>query len=196
MKTKVILFAIFFPVCILAQNNSEDKRNWIIPTFVNFQYAGGVGQYIIGGGYDLNKSKNLRMLIQYGFVPKKRSKKNLHITCLRFNYLPFDFKLYKDFRFKPTIGLGISHIFPDGPGTFIRLPSHYPEGYYAPNAFRLHFNLGGVYEYHFQKEFFIENLEFYIETTTNDLYLKYFYKYEPIKIVHIFSMAFGINIYF
>ena len=189
-----LLFA--FQITVNAQDKEAKKRNWIIPTYLNFQYAGGIGNYIIGAGYILNKSQSLRFAFQYGFTPKYRSKRNLHIASIKFNYLPVDFKIYKNISAMPSISAGVSRIFADGPGTFTRLPSYYPEGYYSPNAFRFHLSLGADFKYSFTNPGTIKALEFYIETTTNDLYMKYYFNYSRLHLTKIFTMALGINIMF
>ena len=60
-------------VMLVAQDQEEKRRNWIVPSFINTQYAGGIGNYIIGAGYFLNKSQSLRLIIQYGFTPKYKT---------------------------------------------------------------------------------------------------------------------------
>jgi hypothetical protein len=195
-KLVILLGLILIQLAIIAQNKDEKKKNWIVPTFINLQYAGGIGNYIVGAGYFLNKSESLRLMIQYGFTPKYKTKKNLHTSTISFNALPWKYKPKENIALIPLVGIAVSRVFADGPGTFTRLPSHYPDGYYTPNAFRAHFNIGGTFQYRFKKQSGIRALEFYILTTTNDLYLKYFFKYKPIKINDIFSMAFGININF
>lgn len=192
----ILSLLIFVQIGLQAQNEETKKRNWIIPAYVNIQYAGGVGNYVIGAGYTLNKSQSLRFSFHYGFTPKFKSKKNLHITSLKFSYLPIDFKIYKKVSAMPVISIGSSRVFADGPGTFTRLPSYYPEGYYAPNAFRFHFSIGADFKYRFKDTSTVKALEFYVETTTNDLYLKYYFNYNKIHFTEIFTMALGVNIMF
>ena len=177
-----------------AQNVEPKCRNWIIPKYLNIQYSGGVGNYVIGAGYILNKSQSLRLIIQYGLTPKYVAKYRLHTSSLKFTYNPVRIKIYNELSIAPTVSLGMSRVFADGPGTFTRLPSYYPDGYYAPNAFRAHFSLGGVLRYDLKQKYFVQAVELYLETTTNDLYVHYYVNYDPIKLTDIFSMAIGINI--
>lgn len=177
-----------------AQNEESKCRNWIIPKYMNLQYSGGVGNYIIGAGYILNKSQSLRLVIQYGLTPAYKAKYRLHTSSLKFIYNPVRLKIYKELTVAPTVSLGVSRVFADGPGTFTRLPSYYPEGYYAPNAFRAHFSLGGVFRYDLEPKYFVQAVELYLETTTNDLYVQYYINYDPVKLTDIFSMAIGVNI--
>ena len=196
MKSKILIVFIFLLVWSYseAQDKGRNCRNWIIPKYLNLQYSGGVGNYVIGAGYILNQAQSLRLIFQYGFTPKYKAENTLHTSGIKFSYYPVQLKLFNDFSIIPDVSLGISKVFSDGPGTFTRLPSYYPDGYYAPNAFRFHFNLGGVFRYDLDPKHFIKAIELYIETTTNDLYVSYYFKYEPIKITDIFSMAIGVNI--
>ena len=195
MKKTILIISL----CIIAYLNtgaqeSPKCRNWIIPKYLNLQYSGGIGNYVIGAGYILNKSQRLRLIIQYGFTPQYTANSNLHTSSLRFTYNPVMIKIYKEFSVAPTASLGVSRVFADGPGTFTRLPSYYPDGYYAPNAFRTHLSLGGVFRYDMSPKSFLQAIELYLETTTNDLYVKYYLNYDAIKITDIFSMAIGVNI--
>ena len=177
-----------------AQNNSQKCRNWIIPKYLNLQYSGGVGNYVIGAGYILNKSQSLRLSFQYGYTPAYKAKYTIHTSSVKFSYYPVKLRIYKQFSAIPEVSLGVSRVFADGPGTFTRLPSYYPDGYYAPNAFRFHFSLGGAFRYDLKSKYYVQAVELYFETTTNDLYVMYYLNYDPIKLTDIFSMAIGINI--
>lgn len=192
----IILIFVVLGSNLSAQDEHKKKRSWIIPSHVIAQYAGGVGTYIIGAGYVLNKSQSLRLKFQYGFTPKFKTKKNLHSTSTFFSYLPANILIYKKISVMPQLRLGWSRAFADGPGTFTRLPSYFPDGYYAPNAFRFHFNMGANFKYDLKKGSMVKAMEFYIETTTNDLYVKYFFNYSKVHLNHIFTMALGINIMF
>lgn len=206
MKKLIICILLLFtiiPVVVLAQNNEqnvninyEKKRNWIIPAYVNLQYAGGIGNYIIGGGYTLNKAQSIRFALKYGFVPKFKSEKNLHISTIEFCFLPVKVKVEDRVSVMPRITLAVSRVFADGPGTFTRLPSYYPEGYYAPNAFRFHFSLGVTGRYQLNKKNKVKALEFYIETTTNDLYMRNYFCYADLHFTNMFTMALGVNVMF
>jgi hypothetical protein len=96
----------------------------------------------------------------------------------------------------PQTGLGISRQFPEGTNTFVRLPKTFPEGYYAPNAFRLHLNLGGKIRKEISKDGPIKAIDFYAETTTNDQYVMYMFKSHEVGLNDIFSLALGVNLLF
>lgn len=196
MKSKPIVFFLLLLASLHLFGQEEDcrQRNWIIPRYLNLQYSGGIGTYVIGAGYTLNKSQSLRLVFLYGFTPESKANLYLHNLSFKFTYHPVWIKVYKDFSLSPTTSLGASYIFADGPGTFAKLPSYYPDDYYAPNAFRAHFSLGGVGRYDLDEKYFVRAIELYIETTTNDLYVKYFIKYDALKLTDIFSMAIGVNI--
>lgn len=194
--TKYCLFFLFLfcGTLIYGQDTCKCRRSWITPRFVTLQYAGGIGNYVIGPGYYINKSGSLQLGILYGFTPKYKANTSINTLSLKFVATIFKIKI-KDHYLAPIAGLGVSHIFGDGNKTFFRLPEVYPEDYYAPSSIRMHLNLGGKFRYNFKKKWFIHGVELYVETTTNDLYLKYYYSYKAIKINQIFTMDIGVNIY-
>lgn len=194
IRSLILIFFLFLGSHIIAQDTTCECRNWIIPRYLNLQYSGGVGNYVIGAGYTLNKSQSLRLVLQYGFTPKYKANVTLHTSSLKFSYYPLRIRLWKDLSILPDIAIGISRVFADGSGTFTRLPSYYPDGYYAPNAFRYHFNLGAMLRYDLPSRYFVKAVEIYLETTTNDLYIHYYLNYDPIKLSDIFSMCIGANI--
>ena len=196
MKAKLIIISLFMSAFLFAgaQDNSQKCRNWIIPKYLNLQYADGKGFDLTAIQTRMNKSQSLRMIIQYGFTPEYKAKYRLHTSSLKLTYDPVRIKIYNELSIAPTVSLGVSWVFADGPGTFTRLPSYYPKGYYAPNAFRAHFSLGGIFRYDLKPKYFVQAVELYLETTTNDLYVHYYLNYDPIKLTDIFSMAIGINI--
>jgi len=189
-----ITIIITFHISLVGQEEKVKKMDWLIPAYINLQYAGGVGNYIIGAGYTLNKVQSLRLAFQYGYTPKYKTNHNLHVGSVKLSYLPVDVRVYKNISAMPILSGGLSKVFADGSGTFARLPSYYPDGYYAPNAYRFNFSLGANFKYKMNKPSKISALEFYVETTTNDLYMKYFFKYDRIRITHVFTMALGLNI--
>jgi hypothetical protein len=197
MKILKITFLVFFYVLfnqLIAQDTCECKRDWAKPRSISFQYAGGIGNYVVGPGYNLNKSGSLQLAVLYGFTPKYKANTSIHTLSIKFDVSPYQYTFGKN-NISPTAGIGLSQVFGDGSKTFFRLPEVYPDGYYAPSSIRFHFNFGGRYKRNFEQWGFVKALEFYIETTTNDLYLKYYFSYTPIHFRQIFSMALGLKVY-
>ncbi len=180
------------------QGHSQDTiiryKKTLVPNYVNFQYAGNYGAYIIGAGYYLNKKQTLDLVLGYGYTSKHKAAKRIHNIFVKGIYLPITLDLKKAWFLTPQLGMALSMYFPGGTNTFIRLPKIYPDGYYAPNAFRFHFNFGVRVRKFIGEEHFIKAVDFYVETTTNDLYASYLFKSNEVGLSSIFSMALGVNL--
>jgi len=200
MKTRLyLLFLAAFLLTLSSISYAGDstevkKKDWLIPDFLTFQYAGNIGAYVAGAGYKINKDIYY-LNVMYGFTSKHKAESSIHTICLMntFNIKEFNFKAKN--AIIPFAGLGISINIGDGEDTFVRLPKQFPEGYYAPNAIRVNLNFGIKYRRNLNREKRIKALEFYIYTTTNDLYLKYYVNYRNVYFRDIFTMALGMNIF-
>jgi len=198
MKSNLI-FLVAFLLLFSSLSHATDttkvvKKNWITPDFLTFQYAGNIGAYIAGAGYNIYKDI-YNLDVMYGFTPKYKTDATIHTFCLMNTINIRKFKLKTDKTIIPFAGLGISVNFADGEHTFVRLPKQYPEGYYAPNAIRLNLNFGLKFQKTLNPEKRIKAFEFYFLTTTNDLYLKYYVKYRNVYFKDIFTLALGVNIF-
>lgn len=192
-----ILFTFLFlsfSVDTVAQDTIIRYKKVIVPNYLNFQYAGNYGAYILGGGYYLNKKHTLELVVGYGYTSKHKAAIRIHNVFVKGIYIPFTWKLNRNWFISPQTGITISRQFSGGTNTFTRLPKTYPDGYYAPNAFRIHFNFGFKVRKWLSEENFIKAVEFYAETTTNDMYVTYLIKSTEVKLRNIFSMALGINL--
>lgn len=193
-------FVLFIGLLLIISSHSQAQdtiiryKKVLIPNYINLQYAGNYGAYILGGGYYLNKKHTLQMVLGYGYSSKHKADQRMRNVFVKGIYVPKTWDLKKDWSFSVQTGITISRQFSGGANIFNRLPKTYPEGYYAPNAYRLHLNFGVKIRKNIGDDFFIKAIEFYAETTTNDLYLKYYFNYDKIGFNDIFSMAFGVNL--
>jgi len=192
-----ILFIISLSTTLTlnAQDSIVSKKRGIIPDYVNFQLAGNIGSISIGAGYYLNPVRSLCLDGIYGYAPAFRTGRAIHNIVLRLTYYPYAFDLPRNYTLRPLMSFAVSKQIADSDRTFSRLPKNYPEGYYAPNAFRLHFDLGVALKRDLSKTGFIKAIEFYANTTTNEMYVTYFFKSETVNFADIFSMAIGFNLY-
>jgi len=169
-------------------------KKTLVPNYVNFQYAGNLGAYIIGVGYYLNPKRTLDLVIGYGYTSEHKATIRIHNVFAKGIYFPYTWSLKKRWFLSPQLGVAISRQFSGGTNTFTRLPKTYPDGYYAPNAYRFHLNFGLRVRKSIGEDTFIKAVDFYIETTTNDLYLSYLLKSTEVGLGNVFSMALGVNL--
>lgn len=197
-KTLKLFLSVLLILCInglaLSQDTIIRYKTPIVPDYLNFQFAGNVGAYVIGVGYSMNRKKNLEMIISYGISLPHHAARRIHNIALKAVFIPVTFDLHKDWMLSLKTGLGLSRQFPEGTNTFTRLPKTFPDGYYAPNAFRGHFFLGAKTRKKLGDKYIIKAVDFYAETTTNDQYVMYMVNSHHVRINDIFSLALGVNL--
>ncbi|MCC7318134.1 MAG: hypothetical protein IT219_06340 [Bacteroidales bacterium] len=191
----LLILSLVTTEMLSAQDSMAGKKRGIIPDYVNFQLAGNIGGISIGAGYYLNPVHNLCLDGVYGYAPAFRTGRAIHNLVLRFTYYPYTFDLPRNYKLRPLMSLAISKQIADNDRTFSRLPKHFPEGYYAPNAFRLHFDLGMALKRELSKPGFIKAIELYANTTTNEMYVTYLFRSKTVNITDIFSLTIGFNLY-
>ncbi len=189
----VSLLIFLLPVKVSSQDTVLVYKRPLVPNYYNYQFAGNMGALDFGIGYRMNRSRTVEWVLGVGFTPKVEATRRIINLNFRNIFIPYEWKLKEQWFLYPQVGIGISR-FPKGNTTFITLPNRYPDRYYAPNAIRVHFNFGGKVRKEFDGRHIVEAVEFYVETTTNDLYLMYFLKSREVKPTDIFSMALGVNI--
>lgn len=192
MKKILILISLLL-LLLGGKTFAQEKSRGIIPDYINLQFAGNIGALSAGAGYYLNPANSLALDAIYGFSPAYRTGKAIHNIVVRLNYSPYNIGLNDALSLKPFASFAISRQIADSDRTFERLPKNFPEGYYAPNAFRLHFDLGLSLHKKFAPEKRIRGMEFYLATTTNEMYVTYFINSREVGLGDIFSLTIGIK---
>ncbi len=179
---------------VAAQDTLIMYKKPLVPNYINTQFAGNIGMGSVGAGYRMNKKRTIEWVFGFGYTPQHEAARKIFNLSFRTVYLPVSWNIGQNSYLFPQLTLGVSRQFASGNKTFVTLPNTYPDGYYAPNAFRAHFSIGGRLRKELKPGFFFEAIEFYAETTTNDLYLTYYYKSRTVRLTSIFSMALGVNL--
>ncbi len=138
MKRKGLLIISLFTFFI-SLSQEKKKGDGIIPDYVKIQFAGGIGVFAVGIGYDSRNTK-LEGDFIYGYVPKKIGGITIHTVSSKITWLPIKKIELKNLIVKPiSFGLLVNYTF--GKQYFLFSPENYPFNYYDhPTA--LHF--GGV----------------------------------------------------
>lgn len=194
IPTFLFLFVMLITAPAAAQDTIIRYKRALVPNYINMQYAGNYGAFIAGGGYFLNQKHTLELVAGYGYTTKQKADKRIHNIFIKGIVVPAMYDLNKGWWLAPEMGITISRQFSGAGNTFVRLPKTFPDGYYAPNALRVHLNLGVRVRKHLKDYTFIKAIDFYAETTTNDLYMTYLLKSKEVQLRNIFSMALGINL--
>lgn len=112
----------------------------VVPTHVKLQYAGDMGVFAAGCGWDYGRKEQWETDFMIGFLPKKYADK-AHLTCtLKQNYSPFSLQINKNLSFEPIVcGLYMTMIY--GEKYWVREPSRYPMKHYYGFTTRIRFNI-------------------------------------------------------
>ncbi|WP_343330157.1 hypothetical protein [Polaribacter staleyi] len=198
MKIKnilVIAITLLLFSNIYAQEESIVKeKSWYVPDYVKAQFAGNIGLFSVGAGYQLF-DKVLYTELLYGFVPKSASKADdIHLITIKNTFPLFRKKIGDNLTLTPIAGIATT--LDIGTTSFTTLPKKYPEGYYVPTA--IHFTLFGGVMLHkdFKKSKLFKGVDFYAELGTVETYLWYALATKEVDLVDVFSTSIGVNFYF
>src|SRR5690554_2762197 len=174
------------------------KLKFLIPDAAIVQYAGSIGYFSIGAGYEVFKNKRGIIDFNYGYVPASKGGE-LHIITAKFAYKPFEIELNDWVKFYPfNPGLFFSYTFhEDLPFKFAS--SQYPSGYYywSP-ALRPHLSFTNEIELSMVKlwkDSKIKKISFYTEFNTNDYYLtNYIQNISSLSPFDAFQLGVGVRV--
>ncbi|MDO4368128.1 MAG: hypothetical protein Q4C26_05480 [Bacteroidales bacterium] len=169
----------------------------VVPTHVKLQYAGDMGVFAAGCGWDYGRKEQWETDFMIGFLPKKYADK-AHLTCtLKQNYSPFSLQINKNLSFEPIVcGLYMTMIY--GEKYWVREPSRYPMKHYYGFTTRIRFNIfiGESLTWSISKEKRIRDLSLYYELSANDLNIvsKCTNSYLKLKDIVFFSAGIKLHI--
>jgi hypothetical protein len=191
MKRKGLLIIILFAF-LISSSQEKKKENRILPDHIKLQFAGGIGFFSLGIGYD-NRNTKLEGDFIYGYVPKKIGGITIHTISSKITWFPLKKIEIKSLAVKPlAFGLLVNYTF--GKQYFLFSPENYPYNYYDhPTA--LHF--GGFMGGQISKALYdkrLKQLAFYYELITYDVeLLSYLGNRKSLNLKDIFNVALGIK---
>ena len=127
------LISYFFILLLLTaqnvgaqDNDSTPRHQWYVPHYVPVQFAGNIGLFSLGVGYSSNHD-NYHINFLYGYVPSSVAGTEIHTITAK-NIFPLTrYGMKSDQTLIPYLGIGLT--VEVGGNAFLRMPSHYPEGY-------------------------------------------------------------------
>ena len=196
---------VFMTVFADAQTRHERlqekyQSNWakLVPRYNKVQFAGEMGLFSLGCGWDYGKKRQWETDILFGYLPKFEGKE-WHITfTLKENYIPWRVNLNerKKWVLEPfTASLYINKIF--GNEFWTKEPDKYPEKYYNV-ATNLRFNIafGQRIRFNWDPRGLSDHITFFYEVGTNDLYIISYFTKKYLSITDIFSLSLGLKFQF
>lgn len=173
------------------------RKNWerLIPTNNVLQFAGNMGMFSLGTGWDYGKRDQWETDILLGFIPKHDSPRTKITMTLKQNYIPWSIDMGKQFALEPlTCGLYLNTVF--GHEFWVHEPDRYPEGYYGfSSKIRAHIFLGQRLTYDIDKErrFFAKSVTLFYELSTYDLVLISRVTNKYLRARDYLSLSFGLK---
>lgn len=109
----------------------QEVWNRLIPTVFPLQYAGGMGMFSAGIGWDYGRDNKFETHLMIGFLPKRYNSSAYATMTLREEYLPWRIRIASTpFEVRPlSVSLAMNTIFSSDFWT--SEPDRYPSGYYA-----------------------------------------------------------------
>lgn len=201
-----LIYIVVSPATCFA-TAKEEKKLWqtLLPDYTVVQYAGNIGKYSVGAGWDYcNKHWDTELLA--GWVPKFYSGHNHYTLTLKQTYTPWNltlpFQLNEDanLRIQPfTIGLYANAIF-GGNDFWTREPHSVYGGDYYRFSTRLRFaiTLGQRLHYSFPRSWqkVGKGIDFYYEFSMNDLSIVSAIPNKSLGIEEILSLGVGARWHF
>ena len=181
-------------VCLLlsgtAAAKDSTKPHRFLPDHVKLQYAGTIGYFSIGAGYQ-NRKEKLEGDLYYGYVPKSVGGVHIHALSGKLTWYPLKKIDLKSFQVKPlSVGTLVSYTF--GKQYFLFSPENYPYSYYNfPTALHIGAFIGGQVDKTFKNK---KRIGLYYELGTTDRELSsYVVNRKSIKPSDILNLAVGIK---
>lgn len=177
----------------LAQESTESNHKWYRPDFLTVQHAGNIGYFSAGVGYQFFNDF-LSTSLLYGYVPKSISEAKVIHTFTIKNTIPLFTRNIDAYSIGAYTGLTFTY--ETGNNSWLKFPEEFPKGYYFTNAFHLTVFGGIKLHKRMERSTRLKGVDLYVESGTIETYLKYAIESDEVKLHDVFSLAFGINLYF
>jgi len=166
------------------------------PDQVNLQYAGSIGYFSGGIGYNLFNEK-AALSFHYGYVPKNKGGW-MSIFTAKFEYKPFEIKIKDKLRIHPLNPVFFPSYTSGDNFDYQFKTSQYRKGYYFwSSALRLHLGAGTEVKILTPKTAAFKSLSIYAEANTNDLYaISWFQNRTSTPFYEMFKLGYGVRAYF
>jgi hypothetical protein len=163
-------YGLLLLLMILTSPLFGQRAQWAVPDFAVIQYAGSIGYFSAGMGYDVFKSK-ARFSTHFGMVPRNRGGQ-LNIISMKLFFKPVTLTIWNRVRLNP-FDIGLMSSFHYGDNFETRWPEGvHPKGYYWwQPALRFHVAMENSVTYEFKKDHRFKSVTAYLEFNTNELYL-------------------------
>lgn len=189
--------SIIYRSAIIQERRREFWRS-MTPDYSNIQFAGGMGMFSIGPGWDYGRKRQWETEFLIGFVPRFNGNRPTLTLTLKENYIPWRIALGEHFAFEP-LETGLYFTFVTSKQFWGNEPKKYGGSYYKyTQDFRLNIFIGHRIKWEVGRNprAPIKTLALYFETSTNDLYLISRVPNHTLSTWDILVFSTGIKMYF
>ena len=165
------------------------------PTQASLQYAGGMGMFAIGAGWDYGKRCQWETDFLWGFLPKKYAGEKTRLTfTVKQNYIPWSISFDPRWTLEPFYcGLYVTTI--TGDEFWKREPGKYPNKYYNfSTKLRPYIFIGQRFGFN-PSHNLLRNISAYYEVSTCELYLVSKATNRTLRMKDILRFSFGIKVH-
>lgn len=164
------------------------------PTHAKLQYAGGMGMFAAGTGWDYGKRCQWETDFLLGFLPKRYAGENARFTfTVKQNYIPWSISIDEHWAVEPFYcGLYMTTI--TGEEFWKREPGKYPNKYYNfSTKIRPYIFIGQRFGFSPSHDL-LRNVSAYYEVSTCELYIVSKATNRSLRMKDILRFSFGIKV--
>jgi hypothetical protein len=180
------------------QRIDKYRQSWncLIPRYAKVQYAGSMGLFSIGMGWDYGKNRQWETDLLFGLIPKYSSTNAKVTMTIKENFTPWTISLGKGWGFQPLeTGVYLNTVFSNKFWT--HEPSRYQSGYYGfSTRIRGNIFIGQRWQYTFPNSAhrFAKSINVFYELSTCDFLLVSAVQNSYLKPSDYLRLSFGIKL--
>lgn len=173
------------------------ERAWryLIPAYAKIQYAGNMGMFSFGTGWQYGKNDQWETDLLFGFIPKHQSKKSKITFTIKQNFIPWKMWKCDKFYFEPlSCGIYLNSVLSDE--FWSSAPDKYPNGYYwFSTKVRTNIFIGERFTLLVpaKKREFARSITFFYEVSTHDFAIIQAIKNSRLTPKDYLTLSFGIK---
>jgi hypothetical protein len=188
--------SVIFFILIVTGYRVAGQRSAAAPDFFVVQYAGSIGYFSAGAGYDIFQNRG-RASLHFGTVPKGEGGP-LNIFCAKVFIEPWTVGLSEHMTLNPLdVGLMVSYHM--GDDFKLSVPDYFASRnyYWWHTAMRLHLATESSLTIKMDPHRFFKKFTAYAELNSNDLYLVSFVSNaETLKFEELIKLGIGVRLSF
>lgn len=167
----------------------------LVPSSYMIQYAGSIGLFSAGAGWDYGRHKHWSTDFLIGYVPKYDTDRAKLTFTLRQSYTPWKVALNKQITYHPLrTGAYLNTTL--GKQFWYKEPDKYPNSYYRfSTRLRINIFVGQDFTYKINSNSsYFEGIKFYYDLHTSDLYLISGVQNKYLKFDDYIGLALGVKL--